>query len=37
VVRGLEDELRKLFGSYVEKKNSNQALDYDDLLSTGTR
>jgi len=26
VVRGLEDELRKLFGSYVEKKNSNQAL-----------
>ena len=27
-----EDELKKLFGAYVEKKLNNQALDYDDLL-----
>ena len=27
-----EDELKKLFGSYVDKKLNNQALDYDDLL-----
>jgi len=27
-----EHELKRLFGSYVEKKLSNQALDYDDLL-----
>ena len=27
-----EDELKKLFGSYVERKLGNQALDYDDLL-----
>jgi DNA helicase-2/ATP-dependent DNA helicase PcrA len=27
-----EGELKKLFGSYVEKKLSNHALDYDDLL-----
>jgi len=27
-----EDELKKLFGAYVEKKLNNQSLDYDDLL-----
>jgi DNA helicase-2/ATP-dependent DNA helicase PcrA len=27
-----EGELKKLFGSYVDKKLDNQALDYDDLL-----
>jgi len=27
-----EDELNKLFGTYVERKLANQALDYDDLL-----
>jgi ATP-dependent DNA helicase UvrD/PcrA len=27
-----ESELKKLFGSYVERKIGNQALDYDDLL-----
>ena len=32
-----EGELTGLFRAYVEKKIQNQALDYDDLLSTGTR
>jgi DNA helicase-2/ATP-dependent DNA helicase PcrA len=27
-----EEDLKKLFGAYVEKKLNNQALDYDDLL-----
>jgi len=27
-----EDELKRLFGAFVERKLSNQALDYDDLL-----
>ncbi len=27
-----EDELKKLFGAYVERKLASQALDYDDLL-----
>ncbi len=32
-----EAQLTRLYRAYVEKKLANQALDYDDLLCTGTR
>ena len=32
VVRGVGDELTRLYRAYVERKLANQALDYDDLL-----
>ena len=32
MVRGLQDELRRLFAHYVEAKQAQNVLDYDDLL-----